>query len=457
MYDVFVIGAGPGGYVAAIKAAQRGAKVAIADSGKPGGVCLNYGCIPTKSLLASARALHEVKSAADFGILGVEPDAIRPDWKKMLERKDQVVAKLNKGVEGLLKKNKIDWIQGEAEVIDPSKIRVEETVYETKKLILATGIQDVYPDIEGLEALRASDAFYDSRKLLAMETLPEELLIIGGHTIAVEFAVLFQTLGVHVTLLHLGERLLPSFDEELSEAMHRQMKKLGIHVETNVNIDHFSDQEVHYHHKDKEKTVTFSHVYISLGTAPREKGLESLQLPKNDQGFIQTDEFLQTGVTGVYAIGDMNGKYALAHVASHEGITAATHATGGKHKMNYRTVPTALYTFPEMASVGLTEAVAKSEYSDATVSKFSLTANGKALAEGESVGFVKIISEPTYGEILGVHIVGDHATDMIAEAVMAIQLEATVHDLALAVHAHPTPGEILMEAAFAAIDRPIHG
>lgn len=456
MYDVLVIGAGPGGYVAAIKAAQLGAKTAIIDRDKPGGVCLNYGCIPTKALLASAKRLQEVKKSHEYGIEGVNPGAIAPNWKSMLARKDQIVAKLNAGVSSLLKKNGVEWIQGEAVVQSPQEVTVGDKVYRTKKLILATGAKEVYPEIEGIESLLSSDSFYNSARLLRMPALPKEMLVIGGGTIPVEFAVLFQSLGVSVTLLHRSDRILQTFDEELSRFMLSEMKKIGIKVLAKVQIDRFEENRVFFRHKEKEQSLRSDCIHLTLGYAPNEKGLEKLKLKKDERGFIQTDAFLRTGTPDVFAIGDLIGRYALAHVASHEGLAAAVNATGGSEEMRYDQVPTALYTFPELASVGLTEKAARAAYPELSVNKFPLGANGRALAEGETSGFVKILTEPKYGEVVGVHIAGANATEMIAEGVLALRLESTAEDLARIMHAHPTPGEIVMEAALGAIGSPLH-
>lgn len=451
MYDVLVLGAGPGGYVAAVKAAKRGAKVAVVDRGLPGGVCLHTGCIPTKTLLSTAQLYRLVQEAGKYGIDGVDPKALRPNWPAMLKRKDKVVGRLTKGIESLFKMHKIDFFQGEAVVESPRQVRVNDQTLEAKSLILATGSHETLPDVPGVKEEAEAGRLLDSAAALALKDLPASMIVVGGHVVAVEFAVLFNAMGVDVTLLNPAKQLLQGIDRELVDLMEKQMKKDRIRVLSGVELTKFSKEGISVNGEKGEEAFTADTVLMATGKAANTKGIEALGLALDARGFVETDDQMRTNVKDVYAIGDMNGKYPLAHVASHEGMVAATNATGGDDTMSYRTVPHGMYTIPEIASVGLTEEEAREQYPDLVVSRYPLSANGKALAEGQSTGFGKVLSEPKYGEVVGVHIAAPNATDMIVEGVVAMQLEATLEDLARAVHAHPTPSEILMEAALGSL------
>lgn len=455
-YDVIVIGGGPGGYVAAIKAAQLGAKVAVVEDGNLGGVCLNWGCIPTKTLIRTAKLFTDIKRSEEFGILGIDEENMSVDWTKLIDRKNSVVERLVTGINSLFKKHKIDLYDGWATVKNKNEIEVNGETITGKNLILATGAREYMPPISGLEETLKTGKILNSKATFELDKIPEELVVIGGGVIAVEFATIFNAIGSKVTLIQRSKQILSSTEKEMGKTLQRQLKKDGINVITGTSLKSITEEEIVIEHKNKEKIFTGDKYLVSLGLKANLSGLESLDLELDEKGFVKTDDCLKTNIDGVYAIGDLNGKHALAHVASAEGIVAAENIMDKDTTMNYDIVPACIYTFPELASVGMTDEEAKENGYDVNISKFPLAANGKALAEGETVGFAKIISDNKDGKVLGVHIMAGHATDMISEAIIAMQLGAKVDDIAKAIHPHPTTSEIVMEAAFAAVDQPIH-
>ncbi|HLS52500.1 MAG TPA: dihydrolipoyl dehydrogenase [Tissierellaceae bacterium] len=455
-YDVLILGGGPGGYVAAIKAAQLGAQVAVIERDELGGICLNWGCIPTKAMLKTAKLYEDILDSQDFGISGIEKDSIRIDWKQLLRRKDRVVKRLVTGIHSLFKKNKIDLYKGTGTVINKNEIRVGNQVLKGKNLILATGAKTYYPKISGLEKAFNAGKLIDSKGALLLEEIPKELIIVGNNNYAVEFVSLFNALGSKVTLIHDGDRILPYMEEEMVKTLERHLKKKKIRLVPKARVKEITSKGILVESKGKEIKYDADKYLFSLGIRPQIEAFKDLGLKLDSKGFVKTNDKMETSIEGVYAIGDINGKYPLAHVASAEAIVAAQNIMEKSSNLDYKLVPQALYSFPELASVGLTEKEAKDKGLDYTTSKFPLIANGKALVEGERVGFLKIISDNEYGEIIGVHIMSNHATDMISKAVGIMKIEGTVHDLAETIHPHPTTSEIFLEAALGAVDQPIH-
>ncbi len=454
MYDILVIGAGPGGYVAAIKAAQLGAKVGLIEKEVVGGICLNHGCIPTKTLLKSAKVFRTVQNAATFGV-NVE-GTVSADLAKMVDRKNKVVKQLTSGVSFLLKKNKVDVIAGYGEVLSPTKIQVGDKVYETKKIIIATGGSPVLPPIDGVEASYKKGTLVTSRELLNVTKLPAALVIVGGGVIGVEFATVFASLGTKVTIIEMMPTILPMIDEDVTAAYTKSLRALGIDVITSAQVTKVNDKFVTYMLNDVKKTVGADLVLMAVGIRANSKGLEKLDLAM-DRANIVTNEYLETSVKGVYAIGDVNGKYMLAHVASHEAIVAVNHALGKDTiPMDYKAVPQAIYGDPEIASVGLTEKEVKAQGIPYKASTFPLAASGKAMADGEKDGFIKLIVSTKYNELLGAHIYAYHATELISELTLGLNLEVTAEELANTIHPHPSLSEIVLEASLGALDKPIH-
>lgn len=453
-YDIIVLGGGPGGYVAAIKASQMGAKTALIEKETVGGVCLNIGCIPTKTLLKNASVYKTIKQAAKFGV-ELDPKSIKVNWTEMLKRKDQVVNQLTSGIKVLLKKNNVDVYNGWGTVKDAHHIEVNGETLETKKLILATGSSPLLPPIKGLKEAYEQGFALTNKELLSIPSIPEHLVIVGGGVIGVEFASLFITLGSKVTILEKAEDILLTVDDELRRSMQKSLEKEGITIITGANVMEFKKDSVAYEKDGKQVDVKASVVLVSIGRKANLGGLEALAL-ETHRGGVVTNEKLETSVNDVYAIGDLNGKYMLAHVASSEGLVAVDNALGKTSTIDYTRVPSCIYSFPEIAQVGLTEKEARDKGIEPIVSTFPLAANGKALSEGDAEGFVKLIAEPKYNEIIGLHILAPHATDLISEGVMAMTLESTLEDLAGAIHPHPTISEILMEAAHGALGHPIH-
>ncbi len=454
-YDIAIIGGGPGGYVAAIKAAQLGAKVALFERDAIGGVCLNVGCIPTKTLLNTAKIYQQIQNASTFGIDLGSVDTMKIDWPGLMSRKEKVVRKLVKGVEQLLKKNQVDVYPYEAKVVSKNKIQYAEGEIACESLIIATGSSNAFPPIDGLKEARESGNLLDSTGILSIDGVPESLVILGGGFIAVEFATFFSSIGTTVTMLQRSDQILTGQDQDVRDTIQKHLKKTGVNIRTGTEIIKIDGPSVQYRDAKGEKEIEGTYILASLGRRPNLSGIESLSLELNKKG-IRVDEHMRTSVEGVYAIGDVVGGYMLAHVASAEGIVAVENIMGASKTIDYGKVPSCIYSFPEVGMVGLTEEQAREQFDEVIVSTFPLAANGKALAEGESTGFVKIIAEADYGEVVGIHIVASHATDMIAEAVATMELEGTIYDLAKAIHPHPTLSEVVMEAAHGAVDQPIH-
>ena len=462
-YDLVVIGSGPGGYVAAIRAGQLGLKTAIVEKDdKWGGTCLHVGCIPTKDLLLSADVYDYVRNAKEFGIIDTN---VSVDWAAMLARKTKVVTKLAKGVEFLLKKNKVEMIHGLGKIVSPGKISVTDPQCATreisaKNIVVATGSEARM--LPGLEA--DGKTLLTNKEILSLPAIPKSMVIIGAGAVGVEFASIFQRFGTKVTVLEMLPRAVPLEDEEISAELEKSFKHQGIPIQTQAKVTKVTKTAngvtVEYTLADgKPQTLEAETCLVAVGRVPNTAniGLEKTRV-KLERGFVKTDGFMQTDEPGIYAIGDIVANSPLlAHVASMEGIVAVTHAAG-KHAepINHRQIPNCTYTEPEVASVGLTERLAREAGHKVKIGKFPYAAVSKAAILGAREGFVKVVSDEKYGEILGVHIIGPRATETIAEAVMAMRLEGTVDDIAHTIHAHPTLAEAVGEAAHAAVDWAIH-
>ncbi|MFA5235362.1 MAG: dihydrolipoyl dehydrogenase [Bacilli bacterium] len=453
-YDVAIIGGGPGGYVAAIKAAQLGQQVVVIEKETIGGVCLNWGCIPTKAMLKSAKVYDSFKHAAEYGI-SADIDQIGIDYPKMIERKDAIVMKLTGGVSGLLKKNGVTVINGYAEAIDSHHIEVNGETIETKKLIIATGASPAFPPIKGLREAYERGFVVTSKEILTKTVLPKSLIVIGGGVIGMEFATIFNTLGVNVKILEREAVPLVTVDDEIRNLFLKKIVKDGITVMTGTNITTITETGILCEKGGVQTRLDADMVLLATGMRPNTKGYEKLNLEMSKTG-IKVDSLMRTSVRDVYAIGDVLGFHMLAHVASREGIVAAEHIAGIEHPLDFNIIPAGIYTFPEIAQVGLTEQQAREQGLDYKVATFPLLANGKALAENEKDGLVKIIASQAYGEILGVHIFAAAATEMITEASLAMVLEATAEEIVATIHPHPSLSEMIHEVTHGIVNKPIH-
>lgn len=454
MYDVVIIGGGPGGYVAAIKAAQLGAKVALIEKESLGGICLNHGCIPTKALIKSSKVYQTIKDSESFGIIGAQEADF--DWQKIIKRKDKIVKQLTNGVAFLLRKNKVDVYNGYGEIVDNKNVKVGDDILVTKNIIIATGAHAIIPPIEGAKEAYQNKYLLTSKELLNIEKFPDSLTIIGGGVIGIEFATIFNLLGAKVTIIEMLPSILNNIDEEIKTAYTRKLKKDGIEILTNATVTKIDNNKVTYQKDEIEKEVKSELVLMAVGTQANSKAFEHLNL-KMERANIVTDQYLRTSIEGIYAIGDVNGKEMLAHVASHEGIIAVHHLLNKETRpMDYGKIPACVYGSPEIAMIGLTEEEAKAQNLNYKVSKVPLAAIGKALADGEKEGFIKLIVEEQYKEIIGVHIYAYGATELISEYSLAMIAEASAYEISAAIHPHPTLSELTLEAALGAIDKPIH-
>jgi dihydrolipoamide dehydrogenase len=452
-FDVTVIGSGPGGYVAAIRAAQLGLRTAIVEKDKRlGGTCTLRGCIPTKQLLQSAYVYEQMQHAADFG---VQATGIQLAFADVQKRKERVVTKNSKGIEFLMKKNKITVFKGTGKLALPGKVEVtgedgQTQAIETKNIIIATG--SVVRPIPGFET--DGERIVNSDHILELKEVPKSLIVMGSGAVGVEFASVYARFGTDVTIVELLPRMVPLEDEEVSKDLERAFRKRGIKSQLGTRLEKMEKTEtgVRVGGKDahgKEVQLEAEMLLVAVGRMPYLQGLgiEGTKI-KVERGNVQVDEYLRTGEPNVYAIGDVIPTPWLAHLASKEGILAVEQIAGQEVRpINLRLVPSCTYCDPEIGSVGLTEAKAREEGYDVKVGKFPFSASGKARILGEEEGFVKIVSESKYDEILGVHIIGPHATEILAEACVAMQLESTAEELGRTIHAHPTVSESVMEAA----------
>ncbi|WP_215741527.1 dihydrolipoyl dehydrogenase [Mesomycoplasma hyorhinis] len=445
-FDVIVIGSGPGGYLAASEAGQNGLKTLIVEKEFWGGVCLNVGCIPTKAMLKSVEVLELVNHASDYGVIG-HTVPFKLSWEKMHQRKRDVVAKLVGGVQGIVRAAKAKSEVGEAEFLASHVIRVNGKVYRGKNLIIATGSTDRRIDLPGFAQAYQSGKVITSKEAINLEKQPKSITIVGGGVIGVEFAQIFATAGTKVTILQNLPLILANFDSEISKQVSANLEKLGVKIVTNATTQRFENDEVVYTVDNQEHRIKSELTLVSVGRVPNTQGLKEVGLELGPRSELVADEFCKTNVEGVYAIGDVSGKSMLAHVAYRHAVVAVANIVGKKEKYSDKTVPACIYTNPEIASIGLTEEQAKAKGIDFIVGKASYGHIGKAIATNETQGFAKLLVDKEFGEIIGVHILGAVATDIISELVVAVDLETTVYEVADAIHPHPTYSEIVWEAA----------
>ncbi len=458
-YDLVVIGAGPGGEVGAIKAAKLGLKVALIEKREHlGGTCLNVGCIPTKALLASAKTWDKLQHAADMGF---QTGKITYDWSKIMDRKNKIVDQQRKGLKFLMKKNKIDVFQGHARLLSHTSVVITDSTSKQqtincKNILLATGSR-----IKELPFAQSNGKnILNSDHILSIDHVPNTLAVVGGGVVGTEFASLFARMGSQVTVIELLPQILPSEDGEVIKEMTRQLKKQKITVDTATKLKSVNDdgKKVTISCEGKKDRI-FDKVLLSIGREPvtNDLGLEKVGIKPETGGFIKVDQNYRTSVSNIYAIGDIINTPALAHTASAEAHHAAEVIAGHQPQLiNYEANPNAIYTYPEVASIGLTEEACKDKGIDYKVGKFPFAPMAKSKIEDATMGFVKIVFEPKYREILGVHIIGATATELIAEFALGKVLETTVDEIAMTIHPHPTISETIMEAAHDAMGGAIH-
>ena len=459
-YDLIVLGSGPGGYVSAIRASQLGMKVAIVERERLGGICLNWGCIPTKALLRTSEVYHYMTHAADYGL---KAENVGFDLGKIVERSRKVAGQLNAGVKGLMKKHKIAVHEGVGKLTGKGKLSVTQgdktTELTAKHIMIATGARARDLPFAKADGKR----IWTYRHAMVPEVMPTKLLVIGSGAIGIEFASFYNDMGAEVTVVEMLPRILPVEDEDVSAFMEKRLTKEGIRIVTGAGVEKIdtsaSGVKATIKGKDgQSKTEDYSHVIVAIGIVPNTEniGLEELGVT-TERGQIKVDGYGRTNVEGVYAIGDVTGAPWLAHKASHEGIVCVEAIAGEKpHPFETWNIPGCTYSRPQVASVGLTEAKAKESGRDVKVGKFPFIGNGKAIALGEADGFVKTVFDAKTGELLGAHMVGAEVTELIQGYVIARQLETTEAELQETVFAHPTLSEMMHESVLAAYDRPIH-
>ncbi len=453
--SVIVIGGGPGGYVAAIRAAQLGAKVTLIEKAEMGGTCLNRGCMPTKALLHSAEVYELATKSEEAGIVGKD---VEVNWPQVQKNRANVTFKLTSGVSALMKANKIKVVNGEASFVGAKKVKVGADVLEADKIIIAAGS---YPIIPGIPGVKESKAVIDSTGALTMDHIPESLVVIGGGVIGLELGSVYNTFGTKVTVIEMMPKLLPLMDAELTGMVRKQLEDKGMAIYTDSKVVSVTDTAkgavVKAECKDGTKSFEAEKVLVCVGRGPltEKLGLDKAGV-KTEKGYIQTNDYMETNVEGVYAIGDCNGKLQLAHAAMAMGEAAAENAMGGHSTFKAEESPSCCYVGPEFAGVGLTEEQAKERGIKYKVGRFPTSGNGRSLVMGHTDGMIKVLAGEEYGEILGVHILAAHATDLIEEAALAIKLEATIDEVVETVHCHPTVAEALREGVLAADGRAIH-
>jgi dihydrolipoamide dehydrogenase len=480
-FDVVVVGGGPGGYPAAIRAAQLGLKTALVEKERPGGVCLNWGCIPTKAMLRSAEVLETMQHSAEYGVLA---DNVRLDYSAVLKRKERATKTLTDGVASLLKANGVTVVNGHARFTGPTAVEVvpvgeaplgaggplynappapdgrPQASLEGRNVIVATGSTPVLLPIPGIDlpGVVTSDGAF------LLGEVPRRIVVIGASAVGAEWATMFNAFGSEVTMVELLATLLPAEDEDMGKTLARSFTRRGIKVQTTRTVSEITQVagglQVTITDPDGQRAtqVETDVVLVGVGRRPNTEGLglERAGVATNERGWVEVDDRLRTNVPGIHAIGDVTGKVLLAHVASHQGLVAAGVIAGHDERIDYRVVPAATFTHPEVASVGLTEAKAREAGHDVVVGRFPFTALGRAQTYGSTEGLVKVVADRKYGEVLGVHIIGPSASDLIPDGALAMHLEATLHDIADTIHAHPTLGESTMEATMVALGLPVH-
>ncbi|WP_019242467.1 MULTISPECIES: dihydrolipoyl dehydrogenase [Bacillus] len=456
--DTLVIGAGPGGYVAAIRAAQLGQKVTVVEKGTVGGVCLNVGCIPSKALITAGHRYDHAKNSADMGITA---ENVQVDFSKVQEFKNSVVKKLTGGVSSLLKGNKIDTVYGEAYFVDENTVRVMDEnsaqTYKFKNAIIATGSTPIE-----IPAFKYSKRVIDSTGALNLQEIPESLVVIGGGVIGTELGGAYANFGTKITILEGGPEIIPGFEKQMTTLVKRNLTKKGATIVTNALAKGVEESEdkviVTYEAKGKEEKIEADYVLVTVGRKPntREIGLEEIGVKLTDRGLIETDKQCRTSISNIYAIGDIVSGPQLAHKASYEGKIAAEAIAGHAAEIDYLAIPAVVFSEPELASVGYSEKQAKDEGLEIVAAKFPFAANGRALSLNEAEGFMKIVTRKEDGLVIGAQIAGPGASDMVSELGLAIEAGMTAEDIAMTIHAHPTLGEITMEAAEVVLGSPIH-
>lgn len=456
--DTLVVGAGPGGYVAAIRAAQLGQKVTIVEKGTLGGVCLNVGCIPSKALIAAG---HRYETAKHSDAMGITADNVKVDFSKVQAWKAGVVKKLTGGVEGLLKGNKVEIVRGEAYFVDNETVRVMDEnsaqTYKFKNAIIATGSRPIE-----LPQFKYTKRVLDSTGALALEEIPNHIVVIGGGYIGTELGGAYANFGTKVTILEGSDEILNGFEKQMSAIVKRNLKKKGAEIITKALAKGVQETEnsvtVTYEVKGEEQSVEADYVFVMVGRRPNtdELGLEQAGVEIGERGIINIDKQCRTNVSNIYAIGDVVPGPPLAHKASYEAKIAAEAIAGHPSEIDYLGIPAVVFSDPELASVGYTEKQAKDEGIEVIAAKFPFAANGRALALEAAEGFLKLVTRKEDGLVIGAQIAGPSASDMIAELGLAIEAGMTAEDLAMTIHAHPTLGEITMEAAEVALGNPIH-
>ena len=452
-YHVVVIGGGPAGYVAAIRAAQLGAKVAIVEKGTFGGTCLNVGCIPTKAYLKNAEIIENIENAASRGIM-LESTKFTVDMDKVMSFKNSVVKKLTSGVEALLKSNGVDIYRGVGKINRNKNVVVnDKQILKADKVILAGGSKVNRINIPGIE----SPKVFTSDDILATTEVPETLAVIGGGVVGIELGQSFASFGSKVIVIEALDSIIPMIDHEASDLLTQTLRKKGMEIITSARITEIVDKDNRLEIKiDGHDSVFADKALLAIGRVPDTEGIGEVQF-EMERGKIKVDKYMETSVKGIYAPGDVNGLWMLAHTAFRMGEVAAENAVKGNHReANLHSAPSVVYTLPEVAMVGLTEEKAREKYGDVRVGKFQFVANGRALASGDTTGFVKVIADNRYGEILGVHIIGPMAAEIINQASLIVEMEITVDEVVKTIYGHPTYSEALFEACADALGEAIH-